>query len=213
MQLESFFSIVNKSKLSDLFTQWRPRVNTLQYLINKNTILHEICAANKYWLIHNDLILAGVDINATDDEGSIALVYASANGYTECVKMLCKMKNIDVNVKGFMEYSPLSLAARFGHHECVQLLCQMKDIDVNTKSCFGETALIFAAHNGHYECVQILCSMKGIDIDAEAHGDKEGTALSLVSNLKSIFPYSKCYEILYKVKNEKVHDDIDVICA
>ncbi len=84
------------------------------------------------------LIDLGVDVNARDQDGWTALMWASWSGLPKVAEELIKAK-ADVNIAGKRNYTPLSLACMRGNLSVVeQLLKQGADKKVKTsdnKSC------------------------------------------------------------------------------
>jgi ankyrin repeat protein/serine/threonine protein kinase len=132
------------------------------------------------------LLEKGADVNAKNDNGETALMWAAKNGHIKIVQHLLE-KGADVNAKIESNVwrnggglTALIIAAANGHTEIVKLLLE-KGADVNAKTESsvwdnggGLTALISAAAKGHTETVQLLLE-KGADVNAKK--DNGETAL------------------------------------
>ena len=99
-------------------------------------------------------IAAGADVNAKDEGGWTALMFASQNGHAEIVCTLIKA-GADVNAKRKDGATALMRAALEGHTETVSTLIEA-GADFNAKRKDGETALMRAALKGHTEIVSAL---------------------------------------------------------
>lgn len=133
------------------------------------------------------LLEKGSDINAPDQDGRTALIYAAYNGHTEIVKKLIE-KGADVNLRDNYGRTALMMAASGAFPETVRLLLDHSaDPDITDKEEHF-TALMYAAAEGQLEVVKILLiyradpSLKDIDGDdartfAERNGHKEISAL------------------------------------
>lgn len=118
------------------------------------------------------LLDAGAKVNAKDDIGQTALMYASgvydhlsyacAGGHcVDIVKILLAFK-ADVNVKdNYQGNTALISAAKNGNAEIAKLLIEA-GADVNLANNDGNTPLKYAEENGHTEIVELL----------KAHGAK-----------------------------------------
>ncbi len=114
-----------------------------------------------------NLLQAGADVNAQDDEhGLSALMWAALNGHIEVAKILLNA-GADVNAAG-KKYTLTALmwAAARGHVKVVQALLNA-GARVNTRSGDNSTALILAAYEGHIEAVRILLEA-GADVHAQS---------------------------------------------
>ncbi|GFS21537.1 ankyrin-3 [Elysia marginata] len=79
---------------------------------------------------------------------------ATRSGVYELVKLLCQMKNIEVNLMT-NDYSALMIAAEIGRLDIVKLLLGF-GADPGLQKCRGEMALTYALTSGHIECAQFL---------------------------------------------------------
>jgi len=104
--------------------------------------------------IVNLLIQAKVNINARDDKGFTALIYASQLGYAEIVDRLLTAE-VDINVQISEGSTALMRASKFNHIEIVQKLIAA-GAHVNTQTNTGHTALMIASQFNHVEIVQML---------------------------------------------------------
>lgn len=100
------------------------------------------------------LISDGADVNAKNEYGNTALIYAACCGHNDCLSALI-VAGADVNAKNDDGNTALTLAAGNGHKDCVAALIAA-GADVNAKNNNGWTALILAAWNGHKGCVKLL---------------------------------------------------------
>ena len=98
------------------------------------------------------IIAAGVDLNATDKNKLTALTWAAHTGYIEIVKLLID-KGANVNAQG--SWTALSWAAASGHTGIVILLLE-NGAYINAVNEHGCTALMLAAYSGEPETVRIL---------------------------------------------------------
>ena len=73
-----------------------------------------------------------------------ALTRACASGHTEVCKILLARRNIDVNLGGYKNRTPLIMCAWEGHVECVQLLLQRSDISLTATDEEGKSPLSVA---------------------------------------------------------------------
>jgi ankyrin repeat protein len=108
------------------------------------------------------LLDAGVDVNATYQNGAKALTSAIMKGHTEVVRLLISRKvNVNTVVSGNLlegfsiKADALSVAAEEGHVEMVRLLIQA-GADVNQSRYFQVDAVTRAAGAGHANVVREL---------------------------------------------------------
>ncbi len=96
----------------------------------------------------------GADINAKNNYGWTALIWASRNGHKDIVKLLLD-NNADINVQHNNGFKALIWASVNGYEDIVKLLLD-NSANINAKDKNGYTALIWASVNGHKDMVQLL---------------------------------------------------------
>ena len=121
------------------------------------------------------LLEQGGDVEAKDDGGWTALIWASRNGYQEIVTMLLD-KEADVNAIRNDGYTALTEATSYRHTEIVAMLLD-KGADVNAKNSDGITALTQATSYRHTEIVELL--EKAIETEKKIRGHKQ-SAMELI---------------------------------
>src|SRR3989338_4266012 len=120
-------------------------------------------------------INSGADVNAQDEDGWTALIWAVLDKHPETAKLLID-KGANVNAKSNNGWTPLLAAAYNGYAETAKLLID-KGANVNAKGgAYGSVTLMSAAEQGHSEIVKLLID-KGAQVNAKA---KDGnTALRM----------------------------------
>ena len=118
------------------------------------------------------LLAAGADVNAKDNSGYTALIWAVAMGHTDIVEMLLAVPDINVNVKEWDEgNTALTLAVEEGNTAIVEALLAAPDIDVNAKGTrWNNPALVGAADRGYTDIVEALLAHPGIDVNVADEG-------------------------------------------
>ena len=115
------------------------------------------------------LLDLGVDVNAATDEGSTALMYATANGHPEVAKMLIS-SGANPNMVKDGGGTALMFAAGEGDSEVVKRLLSA-GANLNAASDEGDTALMFAALTGHSKIVEQILSAGANPNTINHHGD------------------------------------------
>ena len=116
------------------------------------------------------------DINAKDNEGETALMYAAFDGKTSYLDTLIKA-GADVNAKQNNDKTALEFASLNGHTGAVINLLKA-GAEVNHQDKFGENALMAAAMSDHSSIIDILIKA-GADVNAK--NNKGFTALMVVA--------------------------------
>lgn len=129
------------------------------------TALHEATKQGNLAKVQ-ELLEAGVNVNARDRWGNTPLYLAVRNGHTETTKLLLD-NGAEVNARQCprctMGYTPLHLAARDGHILIAELLLD-SGANVNARHRWGGTPLYFAVERGHKEIAKLLLEKRGHDI-------------------------------------------------
>jgi hypothetical protein len=100
------------------------------------------------------LIKCGANINAKNNYGSTALMYASETGHIEVVKLLIEA-GANVNVKNKSESTALIYAAGNNRINIIEILLKA-GADINAKNKYGTTALVGAYENNNKDIVDLL---------------------------------------------------------
>jgi ankyrin repeat protein len=103
-------------------------------------------------------IKSGMDVNATDKNGSSALMIASERGEVAIAELLIK-SGADVSAKNVDGYTALMYAAYKGNLQMAELLIKNK-ADVNARDKDGWTALMYASVQGQKDLVALLKKAK-----------------------------------------------------
>ena len=100
------------------------------------------------------------NVNAADEEGLTALLYAALGGYSEIVAMLVANEEVDVNTVGNIGCTALMYALQRGHYEVANLLLRIERVDVNIRDFFDCVALRYAVSNSSTNIDVILLLVK-----------------------------------------------------
>lgn len=118
----------------------------------------------------NELLNRNVNVNALDQDGRTALMFAAFNGHLEMVKLLYE-KGAEINLQDYVGRTALMFASSGKFPETVKFLLE-NEADpnlVDTEENF--TAIMFAAAEGNMEVVKILIDFKADpdlkDVDGE----------------------------------------------
>ena len=121
------------------------------------------------------LIAARADVNAVDNKGITALMYATislSNSILDTIKFLIE-KGADVNAKDSSGKTPLMWATSKGLADISKLKVLVKaGADVNARMKNGWTALMLAAGDYRKEIFEALVEMPGIDVNARTNNGK-----------------------------------------
>ncbi len=105
--------------------------------------------------VRAQLLKAGINVNATEADGTTALHWASHNGDLAMLNALVRAK-ANVNAKNRYGIAPLWLAASNGHADAVEALLRAGADAQTTRADSGETVLMIAAMAGHVPVLQRL---------------------------------------------------------
>jgi len=123
-----------------------------------------------------DALENGADINAKNNAGGTALIYAIFNGHTETANLLID-NGADLKPEDVFGKTALINATDKGFIEIVKILIE-KGADINTRNKSGETALMYASTKGYTDIANLLIE-NGADVNIK--NNRGGTALMLAS--------------------------------
>jgi len=109
------------------------------------------------------------NVNATEADGSTALLWAAYRDDLESVELLLAAGG-DPNLANDLDATPLWAASQNGSAEVVGKLLQV-GANPNARLLLGETPLMVASRSGHVNVVELLLS-KGADVSAKAARDQ-----------------------------------------
>jgi ankyrin repeat protein len=109
-----------------------------------------------------DMLAAGADVNAAEEDGSTILMWAIEGRQTELALELIEA-GADASAVNRRGVSPIYLAARSGDAEVVEALLA-RGVDANTALPEGETVLMTAAKAGNADVVRALLEGGGNDL-------------------------------------------------
>lgn len=101
-------------------------------------------------LLYNDDLGYRDLVDARDDSGNTALIYAAAKGFRQCTAALLRGgADPDAANQGGGSRTPLMEAAGGGHKDIVMALRLTPNITIDQTDDYGNTALHYAAYHGH----------------------------------------------------------------
>eukprot|EP01032_Pedospumella_encystans_P012000 gene12000-13914_t len=104
-----------------------------------------------------------IDVNAQDNDGATALMFAKD---VAVVEALLRHPEIDVNIQDKNGYSALIGACDdVDSHEIIPLLLSQQGINVNLRLESGCTALLMMCARGHTDAVKLLLVVPSIDVN------------------------------------------------
>ncbi|KAJ9161562.1 Ankyrin repeat domain-containing protein 50 [Coniochaeta hoffmannii] len=148
------------------------------YLQSKDSILQEHLDNALFWGaaqghdgVVNTLLRKNANPNARVSERQTALMVASRNGHSDCVRTLQADDRTDLNLMADRGRTALSFACYGGHKDIVETLISRKVCNIDEEDDSGSTPLIWAAGGGHTEIVNLLTRHPNVDVN---HRDKMG---------------------------------------
>ncbi|CDK30211.1 ankyrin repeat domain-containing protein [Candidatus Babela massiliensis] len=127
-------------------------------------ILNKAAISKEGFKVVMQLILAGANVNTTDNSGNTALMEASKKDYKDIVEMLIKT-GANVNATANDGNTALMWASKNGYKDVLEILINA-GADVNAKTIYGFTALIWSSRNGHKDIVEMLIKA-GANVNAK----------------------------------------------
>ena len=162
--VNDIFQAVTKGKLTSV--QWLIEKEN----VNKNkkdelirTPLHWACKKG-YFPIVKYLISKGADVNTKDNQGNCGIHYASKAGFCSIVEYLIEKGNVDKDIKGEKNKTPLYYGCFYGHKPIAQYLIS-KGADVNLKDKSGDSIIHCAVRMNLFSIVKYLIEKKNVDVN------------------------------------------------
>jgi ankyrin repeat protein len=176
----------------------------------------ELIKASEYNYLEKvkQLLEEGADVNAKDDFGKTALMWACEYGYKEIAELLIE-KGADLNAQDKYGLTALIYATKWSQKEVVKLLLE-KGADMNIKDKDGRTALWYAFLIEDEEIIELLKSyetktkkMICPNCKAETDGLIETPYGKFCSNCKDDIPDEKDIRGNYNDGDEYFWENID----
>lgn len=150
-----------------------------------HTSLHMVCRGTGSLPLLKRLVVAGVDVNATDCSGETVLATATFNKHVDCAFHLIK-SGADLNITNGSHHAPIHLAL-MSDVPAIVLLLLTEGAEYKRANLCGRTILHYAAGVVSAETIEILKAhgLQGIDADVrdldgktaedllEEHGDDD----------------------------------------
>lgn len=165
----------------------RDRLAVAGYL-GHHTSLHAIIGSADYIMIenpanalywasrngHEKCVIRLLQTNLNPDSCIVyeqsALCSAANIGHFSIVRALATDRRVNINFRGIIGHTPLSLAAISGHTEIVKFLLSQEHINVNAKNDLGTLPLTCAIIRGHIQVAKILIVDDRVDLDYTVGG-------------------------------------------
>lgn len=118
-------------------------------------------------LVVRSLLAEGAQVDAGDEDGTTALMWAADGGHDATVQVLLA-SGAEINARDRSGYPVILFAAQKGRIYVVRTLLATKRVDVNAKTNSGASSLMLAALEGHLSTVQALLEA-GADVNARTN--------------------------------------------
>ncbi|XP_067653296.1 ankyrin repeat domain-containing protein 50-like [Haliotis asinina] len=124
------------------------------------------------------LVKHRADMSLTTRFGNNILYLACEQGYSDIVKYLLSLKCVDINIRGWNQRTPVTVAAYKGHKKVVELLVK-HGADLSLATAKGNSILHMACSQGEYDVVKYLVALNSVDINSR--GNKQMTPVMLAA--------------------------------
>ena len=134
------------------------------------TPLHYACEKS-HLPVAEYLISKGANINAKDAVENNVIHFATIGGLFPIIQYLIEQQNVDIDLKGFREQTPLHCACRGGNLQIAEYLIS-KGANINAKDGNGDYIIHCASHGALISIVQYLIEQQNINIDIKGYYKK-----------------------------------------
>lgn len=147
---------------------------------NNMTLLMTACEGSNSHETIDILLNAGADIAMKNNDGSTALMYATANKFGDdyCFRQLL-VRGVDVNEKNIEDVTPLMFAATNQSDPKFVVALLSAGADINARDKNGETVLFYAARSNSSADVMSELLKNGADI--HKRGNLDTTVLEIAA--------------------------------
>ncbi|ETV86305.1 serine/threonine protein kinase, variant 2 [Aphanomyces astaci] len=149
----------------------------------KKTPLHCAATHGRVEVVQVLLRQGDVDVNAVDDKGSTAFLYAASRGSLPILQLLWQCPTLhSINFQDKGQCTALAWACEYHDADVVQFLLSLPDIDVNLPDENGHSPLLKATVNGSAGVVAVLLQHPQIQVNRPSHN--MNTPLHAAANLR-----------------------------
>jgi len=109
-------------------------------------------------------LVAGADVNARDNHGQTALLFAVQHNDLALALELIQ-NGADINAQALNQDTPWLLAGALGRTEMLAAMLETAKVDYAIRNRYGGNALIPACERGHVDTVRLLLERSKIDVN------------------------------------------------
>jgi ankyrin repeat protein len=109
-------------------------------------------------------LVAGADVNARDNHGQTALLFAVQHNDLALALELIQ-NGADINAQALNQDTPWLLAGALGRTEMLVAMLETGKVDYAIRNRYGGNALIPACERGHVDTVRLLLERSKIDVN------------------------------------------------
>jgi ankyrin repeat protein len=143
------------------------------------------------------MISKGIDVNAKDKYGWVAIIMASANGHKDAVNLLLN-NGANPNLPAWNGETALMRASASGHKEIVNLLLK-HGANVNSRDNDGLTAIMRTAYTGQRSVIELLLD-KGADVNAKDNHGRTAWTFAAERGHNDLLKYLEQYGKRHSIK-------------
>ena len=156
---EIFFGEASQINANSANTSCQKAFHALRLIVTVGWAIYPI---GYFW----GYMLDGANVEAVDQFGKTAFLWAAGNGHADIVGYLIQHHDATVDIRDNDGKTALIHSSINGHTDTVRELITTHLADVETRDNSGGTALIYASANGHTETVCELITTHGASVEA-----------------------------------------------